>query len=304
MNENVESNNPIESKETLSTPDSVIIYVFRHGKCGGWETDKWKENGGIWDPDMIDLTDEGIEKVGRSAEAVSNLVDPEKQIAVMLSSPRARTKTTSNMVGEVLRTKGMDFFHDYGNFAPAEMAQFLRSRGDFSYRFNPTTGQDEIDDIHQGSVSNNVFLEKERDNTGWRMLEFLNYCATFFPEYFAEKPAVDPYKGKQPVLFLFTHNEVVGDMLTKLNIVTGFERKRGALPTGDFFELVCDLKNPGHFSVRFPDPEYQNEPVDFYIDLKTGKAISETGGELSFHKEAKNNEPVEDKTARDGQTYL
>jgi broad specificity phosphatase PhoE len=301
MIENSEAIGTIESKENLNDFDSVIIYVFRHGECGGKEHDQWVENGNLWDPHMPDLTENGFIKVEQSAEVVEELVDPEKQIAVVLSSPRARTITTSNIISQHLARRGMEFFHDYGEYAPAEMVNFLRSRGDFANRYDPSTQKDVEDQIHRGALAPEIFAQKERSATGWRMLEFLNYCATFYPNYFKEKPQIDPYKGKQPVLFAFTHNEVLADMLRRLKLVTDLKTK-ATIPPGDFFELVCDLKNPGHFTVNFPDPEYQYPTAEIYIDPKTGEATSSTGGKLVFDKSFQTK--VEDKTARDGQVYL
>src|SRR5690242_11186473 len=83
---------------------SLDIYFVRHGETKYLEEfgPGSHEETGKWDPELVDLTEEGKAKAAETARIIGEMIDPHKQIAVILTTPRARGVTTAKIISEGL----------------------------------------------------------------------------------------------------------------------------------------------------------------------------------------------------------
>lgn len=224
-------------------PTSVDLYVFRHAKSDRKETTERRRTG-KWHQAMHDITDEGAEELREHAHRAVMELDAAKQVAIFLSSPRARAMESARIVEEEFRNAGFDTYAFHGD---TPMVQMLRSGGDASHRW----GTDDT-----------VIVDPKNDgrNTGKRFRDFLSYFASINQDRFLQM-SQEKFHGKVPVFISVTHGEVVhgernsapsfqDSFFGKMFPEKDFLAKGTRLHSGRYVKLSFDLQRPGDVTLQ------------------------------------------------------
>jgi hypothetical protein len=293
-------------QEPIPEISSIDIYFVRHGKSVYEE--EWGEKSkellpeeernktvapgfsetGKWNPSRGDLTQQGTKEAIQVGKNLASLIDPEREIAIIWASPRARTVETARHIKEQLSRKGVEvaILDDTGGL-PVKIMNILRSKGDFSPQFDEKTSEDKPADRRKG-VSEELIVSRQDKSTGWRLIELLSFFAAIdkarLNKAVQEKSF---FKGKKPVFINVTHNEVLEPALDQLGI-SPTTPDLGSIRTGGFMRLTLDLNQSGNFKLWFPaisrtDQKNYDVNQEFQFDQKSG-AIELGGKRLGLDR--------------------
>lgn len=271
MNENL----PVP--EVLPSTDHLKVFVVRHGQSDYLEREHVKETG-HWNPEMDDLNSEGKATVNETAQTMANMIDPEKDIVIFLSSPRARAITTQRLIAACFSAKGIQI-----DEAMSSKIEALRSGGNDS----PVADK-------QGKVVNpdaTIFdpshLEDEGSEpvSGDRFRETIAFFSSISGSALQEQIKQGFFNHKRPVFVVITHGEALhaqgvpfGDYKTSFMGAAFPEHRLVKLPRGKFFMLDFDTNHQASFSVTLPSeisPSHQQIEKKLKIDQSTGAITPE-----------------------------
>jgi len=245
-----------ENQEKNNDLSSVTLFVVRHARTNYQEREAVKQTG-RWDPTINDITPEGEQELEVTAADIVRQIDPQKEVAIFLSSPRARALSTQRVIERFLADKHI-------NVGERLVVEALRSGGDNS----PITGENNQAINKDGTLYDATFLDEEgsEETRGIRFRNFLSMFATIDKERLAKVIETSSiFKGKKPVFIAITHGEVLhaqgvpnNDYLASF-LGQAFPDRLVKLSRGQAMRLNFDLTHPGDLSLSMP--AQLNQPI-------------------------------------------
>ncbi|MBI2064928.1 MAG: histidine phosphatase family protein [Candidatus Yanofskybacteria bacterium] len=281
--EQLPSGDESKTREFEKKPSLLRLFVVRHGRSKYLERDSVKRKG-EWNPDINDLTPQGEKEVLESAEDIAREIDPQKNIVVFLSSPRARALRTKEIIENHLKGRGVEIYN--GGDPVVDM---LRSGGDDS----PTTGEGNMVKFSdkRGFLNYDIDNEGEEITTGARFKKFLSFFNAIDSDKLLEsinRPG-NKFHGKMPVFISITHREVLHSYDREDN-KTSFlgeafpEDPSMRISRGQWMKLDFNLEHPGNLSVTTPsgvDSSHRKETRELHFDEASGEITTVKAGDTT-----------------------
>ncbi len=264
-----------ESRERKNELRALTLFVVRHGETEYLERAHVMDTG-RWNPGLRDLTIEGEQVVGETAEEIAAQLDPKEHILVFYSSPRARALRSQEILEGRLRAKGFEVLEQ-----DEITKEILRSGGDAA----PLVGEGNIVQYIDGKKPHDWNIEEEdlQATYGVRFREFLGHFSAVDKQKLLESIA-DPeaeFHGKIPVYIAVTHGEVTHaginpqDEYEASFLGTAFpEYERMKLLRGKVMKIDFDLEDPGAMTLSLPSlmsPDGIDEAKKLRLDQQTGE---------------------------------
>ncbi|HEY4510372.1 MAG TPA: histidine phosphatase family protein [Candidatus Paceibacterota bacterium] len=270
----------IKTPETDEAPRFLKLFVVRHGETNYLERETVKREG-KWDPDIWDITPKGERVLLDTASRIAQEIDPDKNIVVFLSSPRARTLSSAKVLEKYFQEHGIEVLE-----TESPVIEMLRSGSDTS----PVVGLDNKVEHGYYAPKPDYSIENEGEEQpqGGRFKKFLSYFASIDKEALLKKISEEgsggKFRGKIPVFVAITHGEITHAGMSPQRVYEGSflgqtfsEYERLKLQRGRAMKLEFDLDKVGDFSLTIPpetSPKKMAETKRLHFDSKDGAILS------------------------------
>lgn len=264
-----------EGRESFKEVSTVRLFVFRHARSEYKERESIKKFG-KWAPKIDDITELGKVKLKEVIERVADEIDPSRDIVFVLSSPRARSLRTKELIANGFAERGIEVKEGGGPFV-----EILRSGGDNA----PLVGKENEVIMKDAKLSPeedfSIELHGVGKTKGARFRQFLSFFSALDKRKLNEKvkDSKSIFHGKRPVFLAITHGEVlhgggVSEDYPRSFLGQAFPGVSGVkLPRGEAMKLEFDLNHPGDFSLTIPEevnPKRREEVAHLHFDSTDG----------------------------------
>lgn len=262
----------VPSREALEDVKSIRLFVVRHGRSEYLERESVKKLG-KWAPETKDITPEGEAELLKTAERLAGDIDPERDIVVFFSSPRARALRSKEVLEKYFRERGIEIYE-----GSSPIIEMLRSGGDYS----PVTGEGgRVEYRDRSHPRYDVEAEGEEKTEGIRFQNFLSFFNAIARDRLVKllKEPTNKFHGKVPVFVGIIHGEVVHAGSSQKDYFASFlgrafpEHERVRLRRGQAMKIEFDLTRPGDLSLTIPpemSPMHKAETKQMRFDYKSG----------------------------------
>jgi broad specificity phosphatase PhoE len=203
---------------------------------------------GFWNLKLKDITRIGNSRIKKAAKILGKLLNRDSDIAIVLTSPRARTIASSKEIIKEIKKNKIEIVKSQDINPALHICQILRSGGDFSPLFDEESDSNKPDLEKFKDLTKAQYKDRINMSTGLRFKEFLNFVIRHYKGSFPS--------AKTPTFITVTHNEVASVFLDKLKVIPGYKEEEGIIPAGAFFKIEVDTSKPNELKVSFPDPTW------------------------------------------------
>lgn len=217
MTENTEK---LVSEEKINPPDQIDVYTVRHGDTDYLGTED-------------DLTKEGEQQVTKTANELSENIDVDNDVVLIIESPTKRTQYTAEIIKGVLETKGIKVFKERGFYSVRDRLKDPREFLDKYTKRGLGRGNLEEAVKNLGSLE---FRSYEDTKPGETYEEMYERTQRAIIKMIKVASSMD-WKGKKPVIIM------AGHALTSRGIV----RKAGLTENG----LSSDISHASYVKLEF-----------------------------------------------------
>lgn len=227
-------------------PDVPIIDFVRHAETEYKQGEYKKERDGSYkrelldtsstgfalDSEHMDLNTEGITTMQETARVLLGMVDKEKEVILIVSSPSQRTHSSALIVDKIFRENGVNILNGAGDF------RFFESLNETFSRMDNI----EDDYIKEGGNKNtkegmSAIEDKRRKVEASIFLKFLRHMNNIYD--YLKPETLEKLKGKRLRIVCFTHAEITRNFIRETFNIPIDEKAQG---NSQILEIVPESK--------------------------------------------------------------